>query len=110
MEKLAQHGNPAASAVSAMAKGVHEYDIEHFETAGGALHDPCVIAYLLNPSLFKGKDVHVEIDTSSGFSRGRSTVDWWEKRNLPPNAHVFNEFDSSGFFELLTDLLFRYKK
>ncbi|MBA3813926.1 MAG: nucleoside hydrolase [Alphaproteobacteria bacterium] len=110
MEKLAKMGNPAASAVSAMVQGVHEYDTQNFETAGGALHDPCVIAYFLDPSLFKGTDVHVEIDTSHGVTRGRSTIDRWGKRGLTPNAHVFNEFNASGFFDLLTDLLFRYKR
>lgn len=108
MKNLAKMGNPAASAVAAMAQGVHEYDTKHFETAGGALHDPCVIAYLLDPTLFKGRDVHVEIDTSYGLTRGRSIIDWWNKRELLPNAHVFNEFKASGFFELLTGLLGRY--
>jgi purine nucleosidase len=109
MVALEKMGNPVASAVAAMAQGVHEYDTQYFETQGGALHDPCVIAYLLNPSLFKGKDVHVEIDTSYGIGRGRSIVDWWRKRDLAPNAHVFNEFNPAGFFDLLTDLLSRYK-
>lgn len=108
MAVLEKMGNPVASAVAAIAQGVHEYDTQHFETTGGALHDPCVIAYILQPYLFKGKDVHVEIDTSSGITRGRSVMDWWEKRNLSPNAHVFNEFNSTGFFDLLTDLLSRY--
>lgn len=108
MESLIQMGNPVASAVAAMAQGVHEYDTQYFETAGGALHDPCVIAYLLDPSLFKGKDVHVEIDTSYGMGRGRSIIDWWEKRNLDFNVHVFNEINVTGFFDLLSGLLSRY--
>jgi inosine-uridine nucleoside N-ribohydrolase len=58
--------------------------------------------------LFKGRDVHLEIDTSFGMGRGRSIVDWWYKRGLAPNAHVFNEVNVSGFFELLTTLLSRY--
>ena len=107
---LEEMGTPATSAVAAMVQGIHEYDTKHFETAGGALHDPCVIAYLYNPSLFKGKDVHVEINTSYGINRGRSIVDWWGKRNLTPNAHVFNEFNPSGFFELLSKLLSRLEQ
>lgn len=108
MAVLEKMDNPVASAVAAMAQGVHEYDTQHFETTGGALHDPCVIAYLLNPSLFKGKNLHVEIDTSYGIGRGRSIMDWWGKRDLVPNAHIFNEFNSPGFFDLLTNLLSRF--
>lgn len=108
IQTLEKRGTPVTAAVAAMVQGIHEYDTQYFETTGGALHDPCVIAYLCNPSLFKGKEVHVEIDTSDGMGRGRSIVDWWEKRNLPPNAHVFNEFNALGFFDLLTELLSRY--
>src|ERR1700722_17118435 len=49
---------PVGRAVSSLIRAIHEYDTQNFETEGGAIHDPCVIAYLLNPSLFKGKDVH----------------------------------------------------
>jgi len=106
IEKL----NPVGHAVSCLIHAIHEYDAQNFEIEGGALHDPCVIGYLLNRSLFKGKDVHVEIDTSFGIGRGRSIVDWWHKRGLPENAHVFNEINAKGFYDLLTDLLSRYGK
>ena len=102
-------GNLVGRSVSSLIHALHEYDAQNFETEGGALHDPCVIAYLLDPSLFKGKDVHVEIDTSFGMGRGRSIVDWWHKRGLPVNAHVFNEINTEGFYALLTSLLSRYE-
>lgn len=100
--------NPVAHTLTLMLRAFYEYDIKHFGLTGGVLHDPSVIGYLLNPSLFQGKDVHVEIDTSFGVGRGRSIVDWWRKRGLPAHAHVINEVDVKGFFDLLTDLLARY--
>ena len=39
-----------------------------------SLHDPCVIAYLLEPSLFGGRDACVEVDCISILSRGRSSA------------------------------------
>lgn len=101
---------PVTRVVASMLRGLHEYDSTHFDTTGAAIHDPCVIGYLLNPSLFKGKDVHVEIDTSFGMGRGRSIIDWWHKRGIPAEAHVFSEINSQGFYDLLTELLSRYKK
>lgn len=97
-------------AVSALLRSIHEWDSLHYETGGGAIHDPCVIAYLLDPSLFKGKDVHIEIDTSFSIGRGRSIIDWWDKRRLPKNAHYFNEINVKGFYEMLTGLLASYEK
>lgn len=100
--------SPVAHTLATMLRAFYEYDMKHFGLTGGVLHDPSVIGYLLNPSLFKGKDVHVEINTSFEIGRGRSIIDWWEKRGLSVNAHVMNEIDVKGFFELLTDLLARY--
>ncbi len=75
---------------------------------GGVLHDPNVIAYLLNPTLYKGRETYVEIDISSTIMAGRSTVDWYGKLSLTPNAYVINEVNVDGFFELLTERLNRY--
>jgi purine nucleosidase len=100
--------NPVTRALTPMLRAYHDYDIVTFGMTGAALHDPCVIAYLLDRSLFIGKDVHVEIDTSFGGSRGRSIIDWWRKRGLSTNAKVFNEVNVQGFFDLLTMLLSRY--
>jgi purine nucleosidase len=75
---------------------------------GGVLHDPNVIAYLLKPELYKGRRVYVEIDVSSTIMAGHTTVDWYNKLGMTPNAMVMNEVDVSGFFELLTERLGRY--
>ncbi|MBS0271975.1 MAG: nucleoside hydrolase [Proteobacteria bacterium] len=107
-DRLDALDNPVAHTLTLMLRAFYEYDMKHFGLTGGVLHDPSVIGYLLNPLLFKEKDVHVEIDTSFGIGRGRSIIDWWRKRGLPANAHVVNEVDVKGFFDLLTDLLASY--
>lgn len=76
--------------------------------SAGVLHDPNVIAYLLQPSLYKGRDVFVEIDISSTILAGRTTVDWFNKFKRTPNAFVVNQVDSKGFFHLLTERLKKY--
>ncbi len=66
---------------------------------GHPMHDPCVIAWLLWPELFTGRDCHVEIDTSDGPQRGRSTVDWNNRLKRPPNAHVIDRIDARTLFD-----------
>ncbi len=107
-QELDELNNPVTRPLVQMLRAFYEYDMKHFGLGGGVIHDPCVIGYLLEPNLFKGKDAHIEINTSFENSRGRSTVDWWHKRGLSPNAHVFNEVDVPGFFKLLTGLLSRF--
>lgn len=65
---------------------------------GHPMHDPCVIAYLLWPDLFEGRDCHVAIETAEGPTVGRSTIDWWSRGGEPANAHVIGELDADAMF------------
>lgn len=65
---------------------------------GHPMHDPCVIAYLLWPDLFEGRDCHVSIETAEGATVGRSTIDWWGRSAEPANAHVIGAMDADQMF------------
>jgi purine nucleosidase len=83
------------------------YDQAKYGGDGGPLHDPCVIAYLLDPALFTGKRVNVAVEISSELTMGMTVVDWWRVTDRPPNAVVMNGIDDDGFFALVTDRLAR---
>jgi len=74
-------------------------------TAGHPLHDPCVIAYLLWPELFSGRDCFVDIDMSNGPLRGRSTIDWNGRLKKPANALVIGTLDAPALFERMIPVL-----
>ena len=65
------------------------------------LHDPCVIAYLIEPSLFKSKLVNVEVEENSSLTRGETVSDWLGVTKRIPNCHVMFEANANGFFSLL---------
>lgn len=75
--------------------------------AGHPMHDPCVIAWLLWPELFTGRDVHVEVEASDGPQRGRTTIDWNNRLRRPPNAYVPDKVEAFDLFERMTALLSR---
>ena len=76
--------------------------------AGGApLHDPCAVAYLLDPGLFRGHECHVAVETEGAHTSGRTVVDRSGRAEEPPNATVIDEVDADGFFALLTERLAR---
>ena len=79
------------------------YDVEKMGLAGGPIHDPCVIVWLLKPELFTAKEVFVEIESESPRSLGMSIMDWWGVTGRPPNATVLHDLDSDGFYRLLAD-------
>lgn len=107
VEKIKAIGSPAAVAMAEMLEFFERFDIEKYGSDGGPLHDPTVIAYLLRPDLFKGRDCNVEIETKSELTMGMTVVDWWRVTGRNPNARVMREVDADGFFELLTERLAR---
>ncbi|MEM9247477.1 MAG: nucleoside hydrolase [Pseudomonadota bacterium] len=104
---IAGIGTPVSKAVSGWLDFFERFDIEKYGSAGAPLHDPCVIAYLLAPDLFKGRHINVEIETSSELTRGMTVADWWGVTDRSPNAHFIGDIDADGFFELLTARLAR---
>jgi inosine-uridine nucleoside N-ribohydrolase len=71
-------------------------------TSGHPMHDPCVIAFLLWPELFEGRDCFVEIETSAGALRGRTTIDWNNRLRRAPNALVMDKVQAGSLFARLT--------
>ena len=74
---------------------------ELYETEETPLHDPCVIAYLLDPSIFSGKEVNVTVEENSELTRGETVVDWLGVTKRPVNCFVMNEANDEKFFQLL---------
>ena len=65
----------------------------------------CVIAYLLEPNIFKGKLVNVIVEENSKLTRGETIVDWLGVTKRKPNCMVMNHADDKKFFELLKNKL-----
>ncbi|WP_392338440.1 nucleoside hydrolase [Loktanella salsilacus] len=83
------------------------FDKEKYGSEGAPLHDPCVIAYLLQPELFTGRHVNVVVETGSELTLGMTVADWWRVTDRAPNAMFMGDLDADGFFALLTDRLAR---
>jgi purine nucleosidase len=95
-------GTPVARATVEMLDFFERFDEQKYGSDGGPLHDPCVIAYLLQPELFQGRHCNVEIEIASELTMGMTVVDWWGVTTRPKNATVMRTVDADGFFSLLT--------
>ena len=100
-------GSRPAIAMAEMLEFFERFDIEKYGSDGGPLHDPTVIAYLLKPELFSGRDCNVEIEVQSPLTTGMTVVDWWQVTGRKHNARVMRDIDADGFFALLTERLGR---
>jgi purine nucleosidase len=107
LEAIRAIGTPVSRAVVDLLTFYNSYDQTQAGRAGAPLHDPCVIAYLLQPELFAGRDCAVGVETTGELTLGRTVVDWSGRSGRPANATVVTEIDAAGFFSLLTGRLAR---
>ncbi len=107
LDRFTQLGTPAGDAVAGMLGFYDRWDMEKYGLPGGPLHDPTVIAYLLQPDLFEGRNVAVEIDIAPGPTLGMTVIDWWGVTDDLANAMVINDIDADGFFDLLVERIGR---
>jgi len=108
LEKIRAVGNKQAEAVYSMLAFTEEYDMKRYGMDGGPVHDPSVLAFMLKPELFEGKDVYVTMDLNGEYTRGRTVIDWFDLTNTTPNIYVIRDGDVDGFFDLIIDCLKRY--
>ena len=94
-------------AVASWTDFFERFDVAKYGSKGAPLHDPTVIAYLLDPKLFSGRHINVEIETQSDLTRGMTVADWWRVTDRPANALFLGDIHAKGFFDLLTDRLTR---
>ncbi|WP_420348464.1 nucleoside hydrolase [Pelagibius sp.] len=107
IDSLRALGTKTGTAAAGMLDFYERFDMEKYGEDGGPLHDPCVLAYLLQPELFKGRDCNVQVETGSELTMGMTVVDWWRVTDRRPNCHVINQIDAAGFYDLIRERLAR---
>lgn len=107
VEQMRSLGTPVGQAVASWTDFFERFDTAKYGTEGAPLHDPCVIAYLLQPALFHGRHINVEIETQSPLTRGMTVADWWHVTGRERNAMFMGGVDRDGFYRLLTERLAR---
>ncbi len=101
-------GNPAALATAGMLGFFNRHDTAKYGILGAPLHDPCTVAWLLDPGLFEGKECNVSVETESELTMGHTAVDFWGVTDRAPNATWIHAVDADGFYALLVDRLGRF--
>jgi purine nucleosidase len=107
LEAIRALGNRAGQAVFEMLSFSEDFDLKKYGWSGAPLHDPTVIAYLLQPGLFSGRRCNVEVETGSELTRGMTVADYWHVTGKPANVQFLRSADAPGFYTLLTERLSR---
>lgn len=111
-------GKIVAEMLTAYSERLHRL----FGLPGGSLHDPCAVAWLIDPSLIESENMHVAIELRGEHTRGMTVCD---QRGLRPpaagisagdgiraglasNVEVGKNMDVPRFMDLLINTLAQY--
>jgi len=101
-----------ASPVAGMTGTLLQFFAETYERVFGfaapPVHDPCAVAWLIDPQVVTTRAMHVAIDTRSVLSYGRTVCDAYGTTGNPANAAVGVGLDAVRFWDLMIEALATY--
>ena len=100
-------GNRTGFAVYEMLSFSESFDMQKYGWPGAPLHDPTVIAYLLQPDLFEGRHCNVTVETASELTIGMTVADYWHVTGKVRNVNFLRNADAEGFYSVLLERLAR---
>jgi len=100
--------NNAARATVGMLDFYNRHDSIKYGINGAPLHDPCTVAWLLQPDLFEGRLCNLSVETQSELTLGNTAVDFWHVTDRPENVTWMHSANADGFYDLLIDRLARF--
>lgn len=73
------------------------------------LHDPCAVAYLMKPSMFKSKKLNVVIDKTGEHTTGCTVTDFNKVTGREPNVDVLLDVDIDSYIDLIIEVVNKYE-
>lgn len=109
MERIASLDTPVAR----MSVALMRFFAEAYQTVFGfaypAVHDPCAVAAIIDPSIVDTRPMNVVVDTASSLSLGRTVCDVYGTSGRAPNAEVGVGLDVERFWDLMIESLATYR-
>ncbi|AUH34708.1 nucleoside hydrolase [Paracoccus tegillarcae] len=99
--------NRCGPAVASWTDFFERFDKEKYGSKGAPLHDPCTIAWLIQPKLFEGRRINVEIELGGTFTLGMTVADYWHVTDRAENALYMRHVDRHGLFDLIGERIAR---
>ena len=105
IEKVSSINSNTSAAVAGLLNFFGRYDSKKYGSDGAPLHDPNVIAYLLKPDYYRGKNINVEIELGSDLTLGMTVADWWQVTRKRKNVHFIKDVQTDLVLDLLISRL-----
>lgn len=109
IEKIKSQGGKVAVMVAELLEFFIKF---HKEVCGwdfAPLHDPCAVAWLMNPDMFESRKLNVCIDTDGEHTTGCTVTDFTGVTGKEPNVDVLLGVDTDKFVDLIIEAVNKYE-
>lgn len=104
IEALRQIKNPVGQAFYGLQSFFERYhENPKWGFQGAPLHDPCTIAWLIEPEMFQTEKMNVDVETTGELTHGETVCDYYELTGKPQNTEVMLGINRQRFIELIME-------
>lgn len=102
IDQIGEIDNPVGKAFYGLLNFFEQYH-ENLKWGfkGAPLHDPCTIAWLIDPTMFKSAKMNVDVETQGELTRGETVCDYYTLTDKPKNTEVLLSIDREKFIDLI---------
>lgn len=108
MKEISDINNPVAKAVMQMMNFYSRIYQGKLGFTGAAVHDPCPVAYLIDPTMFGMERVRVDVETKGEFTYGMTCVYTNGMTDREPNVNFARTLNQDKFWDLFIRSLKSY--
>ena len=72
------------------------------------VHDPCAVATVVDPTILRAQNMHVEIETTGEWTSGRTVCDVYGTLGKEPNARVGYGLEVERFWDMVIETILTY--
>ena len=105
VSKLASAGNSFTDFIGKLLPHYLEFYKQVVDLDGFFVHDSSAVAYVIDPTLFETRSMHVDVEVHSPTNFGHTTADWRPSSQESRNVNVCVDVDSDRFLNLYMERL-----
>ena len=111
IEQIGKINNPVGKAFYGLLNFFEQYhENPKWGFKGAPLHDPCTIAWLIDPTMFKSDKMNVDVETQGELTRGETVCDYYTLTDKPKNTEVLLSIDREKFIDLVMTSIKSFSK
>ena len=108
IKRMEAANNDASVLFAGLMEFFLETSLRVFGFAGGPLHDPTCIAWLIDPTCIEHKEMFTEVELRSEKCYGRTLCDYFGVLGKPANSKVAVSIDQAKFWDIVEECIRLY--